>query len=86
MKDKSFISPWETEVGMHPEGTRLIRYHTNKKEADMKLLAAQHDYNPSRSLLARLLMSERRQKVQNRERSMLNRAALEGELVHRSRR
>jgi len=46
----------------------------------------QHDYNPSRSLLARLLMSERRQKVQNRERSMLNRAALEVELVHRSRR
>jgi len=30
-------------------------------------------------------MSERRQKVQNRERSMLNRAALEVELVHRSR-
>jgi len=44
----------------------------------------QHDYNPSRSAQARLLMSERRQKVQNRERSMLNRAALEVELVHRS--
>lgn len=40
--------------------------------------STQHDYNPqSVSAQARLLMSERRQKVQNRERSMLNRAALE---------
>jgi hypothetical protein len=41
-------------------------------------LSIQYDYNSqSVSAQARLLMSERRQKVQNRERSMLNRAALE---------
>jgi len=38
----------------------------------------QSDYNPRAiAVQARLLMSERRQKVQHREQSMLNRAASE---------
>lgn len=61
-----------------PEGTRLIRYHANKKEANMKLNnlgIPNEDNSRSVSDQARILMSERRHKIQNRQQSMLHRAA-----------
>jgi len=74
---KSFISPIET-VWIHLlEGTRRIRCHTKQEGGDDETvyLSIQYDYNPGFvSLKLVRWMSPGRQKVQNRQQSMLYRA------------